>query len=79
MAEGRDRAAWQHTSAVLAMMANANRDAKKHPRPFVPADFDPYARGRPKPRRPKRAASKSELSEAKAILEGMRKQTNGQH
>ena len=42
MAEGRGRAAWAHTSSVLALIANVNRDPKRQ-RPFRPADFDPYA------------------------------------
>lgn len=41
MAEGRNRAHWQHTSSVLALLANAHRDPKKTPRPFKPSDFDP--------------------------------------
>lgn len=44
MAEGRSRAAWSHTSVTLCLMANANRDSKKQPRPFKPSDFDPYHR-----------------------------------
>jgi len=42
MAEGRDRARWRHTSALMAMTANVNRDPKKG-RPFEPADFDPHS------------------------------------
>ena len=42
MAEARGRDNWAHTSAVLALVANVNRDPKKT-RPFKPADFDPYA------------------------------------
>jgi len=41
MAEARGRDNWAHTSAVLAMIANVNRDPKKTPA-FQPADFDPY-------------------------------------
>ena len=42
MAEARGRDLWGHTSAVLAMVANCNRDPKRS-RPFSPADFNPYA------------------------------------
>ena len=42
MAEGRGREMWHHTSAVLALMANCNRDPKRS-RAFSPADFNPYA------------------------------------
>jgi hypothetical protein len=41
MAQARSRQAWAHTSTVLAMLANVNRDPKKT-RPFKPADFDPH-------------------------------------
>ena len=32
---------WEHTSAVLAMIANVNR-VRKTSRKFSPLDFDPY-------------------------------------
>ena len=37
-----DRMMWNHTSSVMALMANANRDPKRRPTPFEPADFSPY-------------------------------------
>ncbi|HMP05793.1 MAG TPA: hypothetical protein PJ982_05545 [Lacipirellulaceae bacterium] len=43
MAEARSRQAWNHTSAVLAMLANVHRDGKKT-RAFRPADFHPHRR-----------------------------------
>ena len=43
MAEARSRAAWAHTSSLLAMLANVNRDPKRS-RTFRPDDFDPHAR-----------------------------------
>ena len=42
MAEAKGRESWAHTSAIMALIANVNRDPKKS-RPFKPADFDPYA------------------------------------
>jgi len=42
MAEARGREGWAHTSAILALIANVNRDPKKT-RPFKPSDFDPYS------------------------------------
>jgi hypothetical protein len=42
MAEARGRDNWAHTSAILALIANVNRDPKKT-RPYKPADFDPYS------------------------------------
>ncbi|HNQ22491.1 MAG TPA: hypothetical protein PKK06_05295 [Phycisphaerae bacterium] len=41
MAEARGRDNWAHTSAILALVANVNRDPKKT-RAYRPADFDPY-------------------------------------
>ena len=47
MADSSSREAWAHTSTVLAMLANVNRDPKKTG-PFKPSDFDPHtARKRP--------------------------------
>ena len=43
MAEGRVDAEWNHTSAILAMLANVNRDPKKHG-PYRPEDFHPPRR-----------------------------------
>ena len=41
MAEAKGRESWAHTSALMALIANVNRDPKKT-RPFKPADFDPH-------------------------------------
>ena len=45
MAQSRSQDNWNHTAALLAMMANVNRDRKKKPTPFKPADFSPYVSG----------------------------------
>jgi len=42
MAEARGRESWAHTSALLALIANVNRDPKKT-RAYRPSDFDPYS------------------------------------
>jgi len=42
MAEARGRDNWAHTSAILALIANVNRNPKKT-RPYKPSDFDPYS------------------------------------
>jgi len=42
MAEGRQRHDWSQTASLMALIANTNRDPKKH-RPFKPSDFDPFA------------------------------------
>lgn len=41
MNEARSRQAWNHTSAILAMLANVHRDAKKT-RAYRPAEFHPH-------------------------------------
>ena len=45
MAEAKTRAMWEHTSALMALLANCHRDPKKT-RPFQPSDFNPYHRRR---------------------------------
>lgn len=46
MAEARQREAWGHTSALLAMAANLGRvlGGKQTTKVFMPSDFDPFAR-----------------------------------
>ena len=41
MSEGRGRAQWAHTAAILALIANVNRNPKTHG-PFESKDFNPY-------------------------------------
>jgi len=45
MAEGKQRDEWARTSSLMALIANANRDAKKHGA-FRPTDFDPFTQAR---------------------------------
>ena len=40
MAEGKQNDSWNHTSALLALIANVNRDAKKQ-RALKPDDLHP--------------------------------------
>lgn len=47
MAEAKAEAAWTHTSAILCLVANVNRDPKQKPSPYVPDDFNPLARRTP--------------------------------
>lgn len=44
MAEGRGKAAWAQTSAILSFIVNAHRDPKKG-RASKPSDFNPYEQG----------------------------------
>lgn len=52
MAEARQEAEWARTSAVMALMANVNRDAKS--KAFTPDDFNPWAVRHKLKRSPKR-------------------------
>ena len=61
MTEARSRDAWHHTAALLALIANCHRDAKKH-RPFTPQDFHPGMR------RPEALPSGKDLSVLKAVF-----------
>lgn len=60
MAEGRQTEQWNHTSAVLAMMANVHRDPKR--RPYQPRDFHPLAK------RPKAEIVKADISVLKDVF-----------
>ncbi len=40
MAEAKSKDSWSHTSSILALIANVNRDPKKS-RTFKPDDFNP--------------------------------------
>lgn len=40
MADGRQKSDWSHTSSVLCILANINRDPKKS-RAYKPQDFNP--------------------------------------
>lgn len=44
MVEARRQEAWQHTAWVSAMIANANRDPKRRPQPFMPDEFNPMVK-----------------------------------
>jgi cytochrome P450 len=69
MAESRSRVAWGHTSSILCLIANVNRDPRKS-RPFTPDQFNPH-------RAPKRRKGKSitvdQLAEDIMSLAGGRK------
>ena len=48
MADAKRRDDWQHTSTMLALLANIHRNPKKKPQPFSPAEFNPLAEERKK-------------------------------
>lgn len=63
MAEARLRERWNHTAALLAMLANAHRDPKKT-RAFAPADFHPLPQKNKREEKP----LKAELSILKTVF-----------
>lgn len=54
MAEARQSDAWNHTAALLALLANAHRDPKKT-RPLKPIDFHPHRKPTPSASAPTKA------------------------
>jgi hypothetical protein len=50
MHDARATDAWNHTSTVLALLANAHRDTRKKPAPFKPSDFHPCREARQRER-----------------------------
>ena len=67
MAEARERSEWARTSTLMALIANAHRDAKKI-RPFKPTDFDPFTQQEKK--------NVNDMALLKAMFTGM-KQAEG--
>lgn len=47
MVRGKAESQWQQTASILAMLANANRDTKKTPKPFTADDFNPFSETKP--------------------------------
>ena len=48
MAEAKARERWSHTSSLMALIANCNRDPKRRARPFRPDEFNPLVGRRPR-------------------------------
>lgn len=63
MAEARQSDLWNHTAALLALLANAHRDPKKT-RPLKPADFHPHR----KPTLNSPAPPKADISLLKTVF-----------
>jgi hypothetical protein len=53
MAKGRQKAEWERTALLAAIGANPHRNVRKHKRPFLPNDFNPFADRRRKPKETK--------------------------
>ena len=63
MADGHQTEAWNHTAALLAMLANTHRDPKKT-RAFKPSDFHPGTRRE----KPKEAVPRVDISVLKTVF-----------
>lgn len=63
MAQARQQEAWNHTAALLAMLANVNRDPKKG-RALRPTDFHPNPAARP----PEPATLKGDIGMLKKVF-----------
>lgn len=61
MAEGRSRAAWEHTSSILAAIGNVFRG--KNSRALKPSDMNPYTQK-------KIRVTKDTIGDIRAMLEG---------
>ena len=61
MAEARQRSEWAPISTLMALIANAHRDARKT-RAFKPSDFDPYAR--------RERATTNDMAGLRAVFQG---------
>lgn len=65
MAEARQRTEWARAGEIAAAIYNVHRDPKKKRRPFVSADFNPFAK------KQKQTAKKQvSLAELKSMMGG---------
>lgn len=67
MAEARQRSEWARASTLMALIANAHRDAKKT-RAFKPSDFDPFAQ--------QEKQTVNDMALLKAMFTGQNKESN---
>jgi len=65
MALGHAEAAWAHTSNLMALIAEVNRDPKKRHRPFSAEDFRP----RTKEQQPKDEIMRAPITALKVLVE----------
>ncbi len=54
MAEAKGQDHWNHTSSLMALIANVNRDPKKS-KVLKPTDFHPHVKGKAKRDKPPKA------------------------
>ena len=71
MATARRRDAWDRTAALLAMLANVNRDDSKRSQPFSPADFHPLPDDTIRPAKTKPQEPQMKISELRGMFRAM--------
>ncbi len=75
MAKGRQRAEWERTAQLSALLANPYRDTDEHPEPFEPWEFNPFADG--KPTTAKNRDIKMKVTCLRGLCEGGRRRAEG--
>lgn len=70
MAEGRSKSLWSHTSEVLAIIAEANRDPEKRSSPFTASMFNPHVPKKSSKQTPLKVVSMRELHSLMPDLPG---------
>jgi hypothetical protein len=70
MAEARCAVWWNHTSAVLALIANVNRDPRRRSKPYESSDFHPMTELHPKKQRQEGMEVAHSMAEVKGLLMG---------
>ncbi len=75
MVDARRAEDWEHTSHVMWLHAELNRDKKKKPTAFKPEEFNPYAKKRrkPKPMKADFSVLRALASEVVVVKRGIRK------
>ncbi len=61
MATGRSKAQWSHTSEILAILAEVNRDPRKRSAPFTSRDFNPHGKKPETKEQPVKTVTMAEL------------------
>ncbi len=75
MVDATRQEAWQHTAWLSSLIANANRDAKKHPKPFTPQDFNPMLTAKSKTRGGILVTEKN-VGDLRAVFEPLKRKDN---
>lgn len=69
MAKGKEKSQWEQTSLLAAIIANPNRDPDKHPEPYSPLDFNPFANVGDKAKRKPPTKKKYSMEQVRGLIE----------